>query len=50
LFFVFQDGTATHLFQADTKEDYESWLIALRRTAYSRIGGGKLNQLNKKTN
>ena len=39
--FLFQDGTVTHMIQADTKEDFDTWLIALKRTAYSRIGGGE---------
>ena len=36
------DGTVTDLLQTDTKKDYDTWLLALRRTAYSRIGGGEL--------
>jgi hypothetical protein len=41
-FFFFRDGATTHLLQAENKDDYESWLIALKRTAYSRVGGGEL--------
>ena len=42
LFVFFSDGTATHFLQTETKKEYDSWLIALRQTAYSRIGGGEL--------
>lgn len=38
----FLDGTETHLLQIETKKDYDSWIVALKRTAFSRIGGGKL--------
>lgn len=31
----------THLLQAENKSDHDAWLIALKRTAYSRVGGGK---------
>ena len=31
----------THLFQAENKGEHDAWLIALKRTAYSRVGGGK---------
>lgn len=37
----FSDGTMTHHLQTDTKKDCDAWLLALRRTAYSRIGGGE---------
>jgi hypothetical protein len=40
--FCFQDGTTIHLFQAETKADHESWLLALKRTSYSRVGGCEL--------
>ena len=46
---IFQDSALTHLLQAETKHDFDIWLLALKQTAYSRIGGGKLNfiALNK---
>jgi len=42
------------LLQAETKKDYDSWLSALKQTAYSRVGGGELfnarmNSMRKST-
>ncbi|CAF1040037.1 unnamed protein product [Adineta steineri] len=37
--------TATHLLQTETKNDYDSWLLALKQRAYSQIGGGKFSFL-----
>ncbi|CAF3484715.1 unnamed protein product [Rotaria sp. Silwood1] len=34
-------GKSTHHLQAETKKDYDNWLLALKQTAYSRVGGGK---------
>ncbi|CAF1117700.1 unnamed protein product [Adineta steineri] len=36
--------TATHLLQTETKNDYDSWLLALKQRAYSQIGGGIFGQ------
>ncbi|CAF0777321.1 unnamed protein product [Rotaria sordida] len=33
-----------NLLQAESKKEYECWLLALKRTAYSRIGGGIFGQ------
>lgn len=36
-----------HLLQTESKEEYDGWFLALKRTAYSRIGGGKFQQSDK---
>ncbi|CAF0790114.1 unnamed protein product [Rotaria sp. Silwood1] len=33
-----------HLLQGESKKEYECWLLALKRTAYSRIGGAIFGQ------
>jgi hypothetical protein len=43
LYFFFQDEI--HLLQAESKKEYDCWFLALKRTAYSRIGGGELQIL-----
>ncbi|CAF0914469.1 unnamed protein product [Rotaria sp. Silwood1] len=37
-------GKSTHHLQAETKKDYDNWLLALKQTAYSRVGGGIFGQ------
>lgn len=32
----------SHLLQMESKKEYDCWFIALKRTAYSRVGGGTL--------
>jgi len=43
------NGTTTHHLQTDTKKDCDAWLLALRRAAYSRIGGGIFGQSLEET-
>nr|ACF75516.1 rho GTPase activating protein [Philodina roseola] len=43
------NGNTTHFLQADTKKECDAWLLALRRTAYSRIGGGIFGQSLEET-
>ncbi|UJR16038.1 hypothetical protein I4U23_002952 [Adineta vaga] len=33
-----------HLLQTESKDEYDCWFLALKRTAYSRIGGGIFGQ------
>ncbi|CAF2955260.1 unnamed protein product [Rotaria sp. Silwood2] len=41
---ISDNGTSTNYLQAETKKDYDSWLLALKQTAYSRVGGGIFGQ------
>ncbi len=42
IFLYFKDES--HLLQTETKKEYIGWVIALKRTAFSRVGGGKLHK------
>ncbi|CAF4710619.1 unnamed protein product [Rotaria socialis] len=41
---VTDNGRAAHYLQAETKKDCDSWLLALKQAAYSRVGGGIFGQ------
>ncbi|CAF2227618.1 unnamed protein product [Rotaria magnacalcarata] len=41
---VADNGRTTHYLQAETKKDCDSWLLALKQAAYSRVGGGIFGQ------
>jgi hypothetical protein len=49
-FFVFKDQS--HFLLTESKKEHDCWLISLKRTAYSRFGGGKRSKTSakKKTN
>ncbi|CAF0894438.1 unnamed protein product [Adineta ricciae] len=38
------NSTLTHLLQAENKHDFDIWLLVLKQTAYSRIGGAIFGQ------
>jgi hypothetical protein len=42
--FIFFSLDEIHLLQAESKKEYDSWMIVLKRTAFSRIGGGIFGQ------
>lgn len=38
----------SHYLLPESKKEHDSWLIALKRTAYSRFGGGRFSRTSHK--